>query len=538
MDIYATHTDFNQTDWDKWRLCFKGGRKFINEYLVKMSSREDDTDFIERRNISYPPAFAKSAIYDVSNSIFQRATDIVRLGGDSTYRWAVQGQRGGVDLHGSGMNSFIGQKVLPELLSMGEVGIFVDMPQVGDTTLLTDAHPYTYIYRVEDIRNYAYDSNGQLTTLLLRSSEQVLVDGLPVDSVEIYYLLRKVDGIDVEKYDSNGKLIKSQHLEIPEIPFVHLKLSRSLMEDIADYQIALLNLASSDLNIAKANFPFLTRQVDPRASAVFGRSEEDEDQEELQVGASFGQEYPLTAERPAFIHPPAEPMRVSMEKQAIMKDEIRQLINLAITSLQPRMASAASKSFDNLGLEAGLCYIGLELEYGENQIAKLWSSYMLDTCAVVKYPRKYSIKSEAERQSEAKALVELQGHVPSKTFQKEVAKQVVRILVGDRVDTETLQSIESEINSAKIILFDPDTLIAQAEAGFVCPATASDILGYPAGEAERAAAAHADRLARIAVAQSNQARGIADQGDPGDGDREKEISQDKDGEGKTRGEAK
>ena len=55
-------------------------------------------------------------------------------------------------------------------------------------------------------------------------------------------------------------------IDIPEIPFVLMELDTSLMTDIADYQISLLNLASSDVNYAlKSNFPFYVAQFNPVA---------------------------------------------------------------------------------------------------------------------------------------------------------------------------------------------------------------------------------------------------------------------------------
>ena len=55
-------------------------------------------------------AFAKGAIIDVQNAIFQRMADISRTGGSSEYQMVIAGKNGGVDREGSSMNHFIGQK--------------------------------------------------------------------------------------------------------------------------------------------------------------------------------------------------------------------------------------------------------------------------------------------------------------------------------------------------------------------------------------------------------------------------------------------
>src|SRR4051812_47167550 len=103
--------------WHKWRLTYKAGDDFITEYLQRMNRREDPQDYRERLAVTYCPSFAKAAINDVKNSIFQRLVDITREGGPRSYSEAINGRLGGVDMLGNTMNSFMGRRVLPELLS-------------------------------------------------------------------------------------------------------------------------------------------------------------------------------------------------------------------------------------------------------------------------------------------------------------------------------------------------------------------------------------------------------------------------------------
>src|SRR3954465_1183059 len=108
----------SQENWEKWRLAYLGGSRFLKRYLKKFSRREDDQDFRDRAMVSYVPAFAKAAVNEVKNSIFGRMHDITRDGGPATYRDAVAGLAGGIDQLGSTMNTFIGRDVMPELLTM------------------------------------------------------------------------------------------------------------------------------------------------------------------------------------------------------------------------------------------------------------------------------------------------------------------------------------------------------------------------------------------------------------------------------------
>ena len=110
-----------------------------------------------------PSSLSYSAIvsFEVKNTIFQRMSDVVRIGGSENYKKASLGQENGVDLHGNTMTGFMGSQVLEELLVMKKVGIYVDMPSNTGPTLLDqiDKKPYLYTYATEDIRSWVGEFN-------------------------------------------------------------------------------------------------------------------------------------------------------------------------------------------------------------------------------------------------------------------------------------------------------------------------------------------------------------------------------------------
>ena len=538
-----THPDYDSqvSDWSKFRFTFEGGHAFVEEYLAKFSVREDLGDFESRKDISYSPSHAKAAIIDIKNAIYQRMVDITREDGPDSYRKSIVGELGGVDLQSNTMTSFIGTEILPELLAMGKVGIFIDKSKVEDGASRADTrdvHPYLYMYRVEDIRAWATNTAGNFTSLLLRDYQDIISEdyGLITDQAEEYRLLRLVDGkVEVKFYDSDGKEIadKNTVLDIAMIPFVVFDLGQSLLTDVADYQIALLNMASADVNYTlKANFPFYTEQFNPSSEMLHMRTAEPKVTGELageaavtqkasgkgiKVGTTQGRRYPKGLERPGFIHPSAEPLLASMKKQEKLQQEIRQLINLAITNIAPQRASAESKSMDESGLEAGLSYIGLELEHGEREVGIIWSAYEGDKkVPIIKYPTRYNLRSDADRRSEAGELKDLMESVPSITYQKELAKDIATVVVGHRSSNEDLEKIHAEIEAATVVVTDFETVQSDHDAGFVSTELASRIRGYPAGQSEKAKIDHAERAASIAAAQSKVvlddpgARGVKD----------------------------
>lgn len=541
-------------DWQKWRLTYDGGSNFINYYLKRLSRRESNEDFEDRKKMSYNPAFAKEAINEIKNSLFQRFIDISREGGSVSYQEAIRGLNYGVDLLGSSLNAFLGTQVLPELLVMSKVGVFIDMPQLSGITIAENLNkrPYMYCYRVEDIRTWRFDqfnSQTEYSALLLRDYifEYDNDSGLPIGETCRFrhmWVDMEKGGVWVKYYDLAGNDLVTtseypnpQWLDIPRIPFVVIELNDSLMKDVADYQIALLNLASSDISYSlKCNFPFYTEQIDSKTTTPFIKKEGEENSqgnksEIITVGTTQGRRYPKGLDRPQFINPSAEPLKASMAKQEQLKTEIRQIVQLSVQNLQAG-ASAESKQVDNQGLENGLSYIGLTLENAERKIAQYWAMYEKSEPATIHYPEKYSIRSEEDRRAEADELSELLERVPSPTCQKEISKRIAEVLLGNKTSLDTMEKIRSEIDKAPGITSDPTVIVADVTAGICDLATAETLRGYPKGTAEKASQDHADRLARIAESQAAKsgdaaARGVTDlDDDPSSGKKEKKDSLD------------
>lgn len=529
-----THPEYDcqSNDWDKWRLVFEGGDKFIEEYLKKFSKRETAKDFEERKQVSPIPSFAKGAITEIKNAIFQRMADTVRIGGPETYQKSVTGQLGGVDLKGATINWFIGHYIIAELLTMRKVGVFVDMPDPGPT--LRDKgnkHPYFYVYKAEDIRNWKYAAQGEKTefsNILLRERRYTedRFTGLPKGEIERFrHMWIADDGyVHYQFYNADNTADGEEiTLSITRIPFVIFEITESLLKDVSNAQIALLNLDSSDVSYAlRANFPFYTEQYEDRGNAGLLRQAQEAYNEvtgtgtvdpncavlspkgpEIEVGATQGRRYPKGMERPGFISPPADPLRVSMEKQKALKEDIRVQVHLALSNIQPKMASAESKGMDQAGLESGLSYIGLELEHGERQLGSYWAMFEgSDSDPTINYPKTWSLKSPAEVKAEVDQLKKIRDDIPSSTFKSEVNVQIATLVLGTRVASKTLSTITNEIKQAKGPTSDPDTLKIHLDAGLVSQQTATVLSGYAAEESKQAAEDQAARLARIKEAQS------------------------------------
>jgi hypothetical protein len=539
--VHPDYTKFRM-DWAKWRSCYKGGDEFVDEYLKKFSRRETNRDYRRRKEITPTSAHAKAAINDVKNAIFQRIADVSRTGGPTSYSSAMDGNQGGVDLKGSTMNWFIGQQVIHELILMGRVGVFVDMPAFQGQTLADKGnnHPYLYVYQCEQILNWSYSETRELETVLLE-------DNIDVADSETYLTIGTVkqarllfinaDGtVTAIKYDDTGAEFAREVINIKRIPFVIMAISGSLMEDIANHQIAVMNLNSSDIGFTLlANFPMYVEQTPENFNAPHLKrpviiqsngpkppgtpttdpngitgdddcniDDDSEDEKNINAGASHGRRYGKGLDKPDFINPSPEPLKASMAKQDQLKDEIRTLVTLTLSTIKPTMASAESKSLDQQGLESGLSAIGLELEHGENEIAIIWSLYegTPNNRAQIRYPKRYSLKSDEDRRKEATDMIALRSEVPSVTLQREISKQAVTILIGDRVSASTLSKIMTEIDNAPGTTGNLDEVLNAIKGGLTSRKAGAKLTGFPEDQLEVAAQEEADRLARIAASQT------------------------------------
>lgn len=518
----------------KWRLTYEGGQRFVRQYLQKLSKREEETDFTNRKLITYCPAFAAVAVDEIKNSIYNRMGDITRTGGVESYQSCVMGLNGGVDLSGQGMNAFIGSSVLEELLVMRRVGILVDNVADLGTTLRDkgDKHPYLVQYNRENILSWSYElgnNTKRLRAILLReeyNSEDEMY-WLPHTKKSRYRYMRLVNnGVEVTLYENDSSEGNTVFLNIPEIPFYMLETNRSMLHNVCDYQIALLNIESSDISfVMKSNYPFFYEFFDPKSEQQFGKpvavpgatgvaSEAVSKDREVKTGASQGRRYPAGTQPPGFTNPSPETLMASMRKSDAIKQDIRKLVMLNLQSVGQQKQSAESKEEDRRGLESSLSYIGLLLQTAENEIGKFWSRFeSSEVDPRISYPKDYSLKSDQERQEEAESIEEASKKVPSLLYKKEMLKQVVKLRVGHLVTFEQLEQMYKEIDSATTLNTDAKEILEDHKAGLVGDETASLARGYKKGEADQARKDRAERIKITMEAQggpqgANPARGM------------------------------
>jgi hypothetical protein len=348
--------------------------------------------------------------------------------------------------------------------------------------------PYLYAVGAEEVLSWAYRDDGVLASVLFLTTQDVTDPdtGLLMGVVPCFRFMRLLEagetyagvtgpGVAVRVLDNRNKDIQEPTLlKLSRIPLVEVRLVDSMLRTISRMAIGLLNLSSSDMAfLFKGNFPIYTEQFDPtvgtikpRASAVERRDRPanqpqpvDEAQtrhsndDELPVGVNKGIRYRKGTERPGFIGPAPSNLQVSMEKQRGISENIRLLATLALASMSTKALeqSGKSKELDRDSLEAGLAYIGSELQTAERGVALLWHEFlgMPNADYAVNYPTNWRVLSTDERLELAGKWKTIKGAVRSETYQKEIEKLVADVVIRPNVDDETMRKVNQEVDDAE-----------------------------------------------------------------------------------------
>lgn len=509
--INSCHPDYEatSTEVERFRLILSGGDAFINAYLKQFTKKESADDFALRRDITYNPAFALSSLTDIRNSIYQKMIDVSRKDGTPTYQEAVNGEKGGVDTKGSSMNRFMGQDVMLELMGMAKVGVLVDRAVIPEGATHKDTvgkNPYLYIYKRECIRHWYTNNHGILREVLLEDNRPEFYENsqlIKKTNTRFRHMMLTGQGVIVTMIDEKGVVINETLLPLKRIPFVIGGIANSLLRDTAKYQIALLNLASSAVSYTlNSNFIFYTEQT--KNSSRNHVKSDDKKVKAGPVGTISGRAYSEGMDRPDFIAPPVAPSEANLKMQNHLKEEIKNLVNLNLSSLG-----------NERGLESGLGYIAQELQRVEQAISSIWLDYEKSKEIItVQYPSNYTLLLDSERLDSTLKLSDIRKTIPSLTFRREITKIMSETALSHKVNVETMDKINKEIDSAVTIITEPDKIQKDFELGLVSGETASIASGYPAGESTKALADKAQRAVETLKAQMAFSKGGKDNNIP------------------------
>ena len=511
------HPDRQKLTLDRWRLIKDGGDAFVEEYLVKRDE-EDDTLFSQRKDITPDPCTASAAIDDLVNTLSARL-DVTRSGGTDAYQAIISGKEGGVDRHDTDMQTFIIRDTLPELCYMSMCGWLINGPSDPNDPYKT---PYIEFYKAEDIYNWVY-KNNQLVAIGLRSSAAILDEnGFSTESKTVFRVFLLKDGkVETHLEDENGTEIdvtsllpgsSTEQLDLDEIPFVFLRLSVPLLQKIDKFQIAVLNLQSSDIDWLRTGNMVIYVEQTPAFMPGLVRESTDPTvtpaRNEVVLGNRTGRSYAMTADKPDFIAPPAEPIKVSMDKQRDMADQVKEILKTHLNT----MKLASSESIDKLsqGLEAGLFVIGVILLTAEIAHSRIFSKYegRGPNTATIAYPKKYELRTEEARLAKAESLKQIQKKLGSNTAKKYIEIQIMQTLLEGKIPSEDYNNSIKEIMDSDFSIYDPEVLTSLVTEGIVSHQLASTTLGAPPTDSQVAQDEHIKRIEAVKLSQTSGMQSI------------------------------
>lgn len=532
-DAATRITEFRHPEWNanhdlwvKWRMVYEGGQEFIDTFLQRYSKREQDSDFRDRKAITYNPNHAASLINMVRNALAAKLPEVQRTG-DELY---IQAMAEDVDTFNSSMSAFVTTEIVPLLLAQGKRFISVDAPSVASETLADDEEnkPYIYAINAEDVLSWTYADTRTFDAILIRQvvdtidDESQLVDGTALQ-FRYMKMLREGDtfkfkgeegeviltgpGVLVRVFgEDDKKKMQDVHdpvvLDLQQIPVVELRLVDSLLKDIGEMQCTLLNLTSSDVStLHKGNFSIFVQQYDAVEQGIkphgskrdaddFDEEVDDddmirEDDDDItEAGVSKGIAYASGLDKPGFIAPPVENTKLSMEKQNEIARTMRQMLDLSLVSLSTSAVeqSGKSKEADKVGEEEGLAYLASVLETGERQTANVYHDFIKSKETInVAYPKGFSLKTPEERQAEVDALRQRRTAVRSETAAKLIDKRIAKLQLEESATPEELAKVMQEIDAQPFIDDDAqraEAIRADVDGNLLSHARGSELRGH------------------------------------------------------------
>lgn len=450
----------NCSFWEKALLAYSGGANYIEANLVKHIA-ETDVSFEERRQRAYYFNYPRR----IANLITRYAlsTEPIRRNADPNILNDFNKER-------INTNEFM-RKVSTMINVYGCVWIVVKMPYFEGTLNLSDKstleiRPFANAISPLDVTDWSFDANGKLNWIIVR--EVARNDRNPfVKAIEaIRYTLYTKETIAVyEEINGYPKVISEVRNPIGEVPVFRVQEydgyyldSKHYFEDIIRISNAIFNNESeAQMNIIKQMFGIM---VIPETFAQSAQKHEDEKNAKMSTVISRSTAIIESAEDKGitrFIAPAGVETTVIRAENKALKEEMYDIVGMALNSTSKSMQTAESKSWDFHSVSTFMQNRADLLEQTENQIWELFNKFDNSISNVVAvYSRDFSIK---DLMNDMQALLQISSipNVPL-SMQKQIARASLEVMerispVDDKVKNEILSDIDKMENAPTI---DPD----------------------------------------------------------------------------------
>lgn len=419
----------------------KGG--FLSgKYLVR-HGRETDDKYQERQALAEYPNYVRKIVNIYSGFLFQRQPG--REASDQYARFAANADGAGTAID---MAMLHYQRLA---MLVGTVYLIVDKPAQAARTRADEGSPYLAMRLPGEVTDSKMDAMGRLTRITFVES----AGGKP------QYRTFTTEGWTLHKEADGSGVIASGRYALGRVPVVRLHSTIPLRatdlratgwcHDIAQANWSLYNQLSEMRELfRKQTFSILTLPVVDADEAQRLRDLTISTENALTFNPSGGGE-------PAYIAPPADPVKLYLEAIAKTVERIYELANLEFIGGVHTSGVAMAYQFQQAN--QSMVDMAMLTERAEIDIAGLVSAWMGEEWSgVIAYPRDFNLSNLA---AELKDAMDAETLGISPTFDRELKKRLARRMLGHNVSQATMESIDREIESGA----DPYGDRIQKEAG-------------------------------------------------------------------------
>ena len=352
-----------------------------------------------------------------------------------------------LDLDGTDIDQFM-KEANSLAMIYGHCWVLVDKPQ-SDTAVTLEQEiqqgirPYAQLITPENVMDWEYTRvNGRYVLNYLKQKEHEDKETLIVK----VWTNESICRYQYTKKDENLTLLEELPNTIGQIPFAMLKanpshtrgLGLSDIADVAKIQQAIFNLMSeAEQSIRVSGHPSLVKTSDTDASAGAGAI--------ITVDSNLPGEL-----KPYLLQPSSANIDSIIKVLKEHQEMILKMVHLQGVTAQDTVAKsgiALQTEFSMLNTRLGDKADSLErLEHKIWELFQVWTGVQADDDFLVEYKKKFDLRDENNDLANYKTVREM--GLPSATLNKELDKQIARIVVKDG---DMLDEIVDEINNAETV---------------------------------------------------------------------------------------
>ncbi len=441
------HPDYTlyKPKWDKYTDCYHA--RDIGRFIWK-HDREHLDSYTSRKKRGYYLNYVSSVTDLFVSYLFQ--SNITRQIDDNSLTDQFKEFYEDADRHGTNYSLLIQQAEVFAIVA-GHVGVLVDAPIEMELDSEEDRkvrryHPYLTLVRAQQILDWELDELGKFRWVKLEVPtirERDWRDA--VDEKTRTFIIWRTDGWEKwEVLDDKATRVASGSNTLGEVPLVIVRNERSLIHpwfgesavrDIADLNIAILNLCS-----------LMDEEAYTRCLSVLIMEKSDVDAP-VQLGHHNVLEYAVGTQPPSYLTPGETPLKLLGEQVERLRDEIYHLAKMGGTTGIRKMREATSGiayAFEFNETNQSLAHKAECLEQAETEIhrllAKRWTQ---EFKGVILYPREFGVDDFL---TELQILAESRANLTSETAIKAVEKRLVNKFFA-RYPQDFRDKVTKEIDS-------------------------------------------------------------------------------------------